>query len=178
MNSNRAIHLISTKRLTRGGTSASRSFPILDRLQASSLRAVLRGETCRLSPQPPLSLWCGSRPARPFGPVGGRCRDFSKQDGEEDRPSLRPHASASSPAVCSPSPRSLAIDARQLTMTARFCISHKTGLATALFLWRGSLARASDRCCFVWRLATALALRARWPARFYERWQDRLLVYQ
>ncbi|GEM_PF-5519299 len=55
----------------------------LDRLPASIQCALLRGETYRLSPQTPLSLRCGSRPARPFGPLNGRCRDFPKQHGEE-----------------------------------------------------------------------------------------------
>lgn len=88
-----------------------------DHLQASSLRAVLRGETSRLSPQAPLSLWCGLKPARPFGPVDGRCRDSPKQYGDEDRPALRPHASgirfgrSSSPAGRSPWRRASAFDA-------------------------------------------------------------------
>ena len=72
--------------------AASRLVPSSWLLQASSLRAALRGEARRLSPQTPLSLRCGLKPARPFGPVEGRCRDFLKQSGGEDRPALRPHA--------------------------------------------------------------------------------------
>lgn len=60
------------------------SFVSLIAYRHRASRAVLRGETCRLSPQAPLSLRRGPRPARPFRPVDGRCRDFPKQDGEED----------------------------------------------------------------------------------------------
>ena len=143
--------------------AVSRLFCRLDPLQASSLCVVLRGETCRLSPQAPLSLWCGSRPARPFGPLNGRCRDFPKQDGEgitlccalmlrafpASDPSLLWCARRLIVRAPSMSVPLRSQTSRRLTTTARFSISHQTGLAAALFLRRGSQACACDRCCFV-----------------------------
>lgn len=62
----------------------------LTALPTSSRRAALRGKTCRLFPQAPFSLRSGFTPARPVGPVGGRCRDFPKQDGKKDHLALHP----------------------------------------------------------------------------------------
>lgn len=160
------------------------------RLRASSLRAAARGETSRLSPQAPLSLRSGSRPARPFGPVSGRCRDFLKQYGGKGQPPLHPYISGIRsvrpfpPAVarhliaCSHRcPIPAVGTSRLVAMTARFSIPPKTANrsavpATRIIGVRPPIAIASsDDSQQHWRLG-----HGGWP--FLEEWQDRLLVYQ
>ncbi|ARM91140.1 hypothetical protein RHEC894_PC00105 (plasmid) [Rhizobium sp. CIAT894] len=135
----------------------------LDRLPASSRRAVLRGKTCRLSPQAPLSLWSGLTPARPVGPIGGRCRDFPKQDGEEDHLALRPSCFGHPLQVILFSCGALAVSSFAcrrcpLPPVTNIPVAHddgslqhlsSIGLDVVLFLRRGSQACARDRCCFV-----------------------------